>query len=77
MCTLRASLVTSNGSGDTRSALTDGSGILIDMWNGIILYKFQRGALFWFVSFSVDSTLSLPFRFYKTKLGYIYTLSRR
>ena len=45
-CALRASVVTSHGSGQTRSDLIDGSSVLIDMSNEIILNKFERGSLF-------------------------------
>ena len=61
--------------GDTHNALTDSSGVMIDMWNEIILDKFQRGALFLLVSFSVDSTLSPPFWFYKSEPGWLYLYS--
>ena len=55
--------------------LTDGSGVLIDIWNEIILGKFERGALFWLVCFFVDSTPSLPFWFYRPKLGWLHLYS--
>ena len=74
-CALRASVTTSHDSENTRSDLTDGSSVLIDMCSEIILNIFEGGALFWMVSFSVDSTLSLPFWFYKSKLDWLYLYS--
>ena len=74
-CTLLASVMTSHGLWNTHSDLTDRKGVLIDMWNEIILDKAKRKDLFWLVSVSVDSTLLLPFWFFKSKLGWLYLYS--